>query len=181
MLDENAVLDRIRSIKGAVAVFPADEEVFRKICFIERSVSTTTAGMAMDNRALEVCMMCRNHVVIFCDGDLELPESHTLLMEDLNGNVIGFDVPPSMRRECESNPDLVWLSDDFVIRPDADICSCRMVMLPKEMGNLGEDVGVGRTALLFPNTDTDLFLKRRFGFDLDDPNIATAVLGYDPL
>ncbi len=178
-MDEEAVIEKLLSIKGAKAAFHTDRETFSSICRLEMNVSTTTAGMAMENRALDACMGCTKHVVIFCDGDLELPEGHILLMEDLSGNIIGHDVPPSMMRECASDPDLVWLSDDFVIRPDADLCSCKMVMLPRELKVLEE--GASRTALLFPNTDTDIFLKKRYGFDLDDPNIATAVLGYDPI
>jgi len=79
-MDEEAVIEKLLSIKGAKAAFHTDRETFSSICRLEMNVSTTTAGMAMENRALDACMGCTKHVVIFCDGDLELPEGHIPVM-----------------------------------------------------------------------------------------------------
>ena len=181
MLDEDAVLEKIRSIGGAVAAFDMDADTFRMVHRLESDVSASTAGLPMDNRALEACIRCSKHVAIFCDDDLDLPEGHIISMEDPEGNVVGFDVSAGMRERYAADPGLVWLSEDFAIRSDADIGGCRMVMLPKEVDVIGVADGVARAVVLFPNVDTDAYLKRRYGFPLDDPRMATAILAYEPL
>lgn len=181
MMDDDALIRKVLSAKGAVKAFIADDETFYEVCRLEDGIVDTSFGMPMENRALEACKGSHKRLVVFCTIAFEPPDCHVMIMEDVNGKMVGFDVPDSMRAQYSSDPDLIWMGEDFAISPDADVGECNMVMLPQDIGCLGEAEGVGRAVLLYPALDADMYLKKKFGIDLDDPSIASGIIGCYPL
>ncbi|MBR3477295.1 MAG: hypothetical protein IKH39_09160 [Candidatus Methanomethylophilaceae archaeon] len=181
MMEDEKLLNKILSAKGALQAFVADEETFNQVCSLEDGVIDTSFGMPIENRALEACKGCQKRLVLFCTIAFEPPDCHVMTMEDVNGKLVGFDVPDCMREKYSSDPDLIWMGEDFAISPDADIGECTMVMLPQELKCLGEEEGVKRAVLLYPALDADVYLKKKYGVDLEDPRIASAIVGCEPL
>ncbi len=178
-MSDDKIIDKLMAAKGARAAFPADEETFDMVCRLEDGITDTTFGMPMENRALKACIGSQDRAVFFCDYSFEPPECHVMIMEDSNGKMVGFDVPDCLREKYSSDPDLVWMGEDFAIDPAADMGECTMVMLPQELKCLGEAEGVKRAVILYPALEADQYLKKKYGIDLDDPQVASAIVGYD--
>ena len=181
MMEDAGLIRKVLSAEGAVGAFIADDETFMEVCRLEEGVSDTSFGMRMENRALEACKECPKRIVVFCTVQFEPPDCHVMVMEDADGKRVGSDVPGSMREQFLSDPDLIWMGEDFVVSPCADIGGCRMVMLPQEIKCLGEAEGVGRAVILYPSMDADAYLKEKFGADRNDAGIASGIIGCCPL
>ena len=181
LMSDEKIIQKLLAAQGARAAYPADDETFKEVCRLEEGIVDTTFGMPMENRALKACMESQGRAVFFCDYSFEPPDCHVMIMEDTNGKMVGFDVPEPLREKYSSDPDLVWMGEDFAIDPNADMGECMMVMLPQELKCLGESEGVRRSVILYPALEADQYLKRKYGVDLDDPQIASAIVGFDYL
>jgi len=176
------VLTKLRSDKSVRAAFALEGNIFNDFIMEEGSVTEGAMGMKLKNRAFEEVIKRRTVICIFVEYTFETPTDHIMIMEDGCGNIIGHDVPPCMMSKYKDNPDIVWLCDDFALYP------CRtqseepvFVMLPQKTDFIGKEEGAKDTVILYPATTTDILLRRHFGFFLDEPGIATAILGYNPI
>ena len=76
---------------------------------------------------------------MFTDTDFIMPECPTMRMLDADGNIIGHDLSPGMIEEYSSREDVMFLSDDFIVYSDADMCGdASMEMLPIRYRGTGE-------------------------------------------
>ncbi len=175
-------LEKIRSDRSVTAAFVLEGEIYKEVVGEEGSVTESTFGMPLINRALEEVMKREIAVCIFCDGSFEPPSDHVMVMEDDRGNLVGHDIPVCRMGEFKDDPNIFWLCDDFVMYPNkTESQDIVMVMLPQKVCSIGEDEGVRDLILMYPATTTDILLRKHFGVSVDDPKIASAIMAFNVL
>ncbi|UAL07338.1 MAG: hypothetical protein KRP56_05760 [Candidatus Methanogranum gryphiswaldense] len=180
-MDIDKIMVTLSSASGIRKVIVPDKDVVEEIFDREGCIEDTTFGMPMDNRALAACKERSMHIVVFCDYNFEVPTDHVMTMEDDRGNIVGFDIPAGKQEEYIDRTDIVWLSDDFVLSTNADSDIAKVVMHPQKVRCIGEGEGVRDPIIFYPATTTDVFLKERFGVDINSANIASALLSFNKL
>jgi len=172
------VLDLLDTNDSVKAAFVLEGEFYRKVIAEERSVTECAFGMPFVNRALEEVCKRTASVCLFTGDNFEYVTEHIMIMEDMHGNMVGHDVPKCMINDFKDNPDIVWLSEDFAMYPDADLWKASMVMLPNKARFVGENEGVRDAIMLYPATTTDILLKKHFGLPVNE-RIWTAILAFN--
>lgn len=134
-------------------------------------------GTPFENEALTECFSKDIALCIYCDYSFERPDDSILFLKDGEGRIMGQDVAASKKSEFEGKSNIVWLSDDFIMYPEADMGpGMRMVMVSQVYRGFSNEDGVSEAVVFFPATSTDCILKSRYG-DCHDPQIATAIMG----
>ncbi|MCL1978984.1 MAG: hypothetical protein FWG60_02360 [Methanomassiliicoccaceae archaeon] len=174
------ILAKLGSERSIRAAFVLEEEIYGEVVKEEGSVTESSMGMPLINRALEEVLKRKVAVCIFCESAFEVPTDHVMVMEDGCGNRVGHDVPSCMADRFKDDPDIFWLCDDFAMYPDkAAMEEIFIVMLPQKVSIVGDDEGARDPVLLYPATTTDILLRKYFGISPDDPKIASAILAFD--
>jgi len=173
------IIAKIGSNKSVKAVFLLEGDIYDEAIEEESSVLDTSMGMPLVNRALDEVRKRKCAVCLFCDGPLETPTGHVMVMEDVFGNVVGHDVPACMLDKFKDDPDIMWLCDDFAMFPGrAKTFDMVMVMLPRHTKTVGVDEGAKDPVILYPATTTDMILRKHFKMP-HDPRLASAILAFD--
>ena len=135
-LDE--VVRRLLSEEGVVRVEPMDDELCRRIV-AEESTVRATGGMEVDNVGMRECMGCDTVLCVFTSPSFRVPdEGCTLRMVDSAGNLVGHNVTDAMVPDLSSRPDVVFLSDDFVMYSDpVPVGDVRMELHPMAFTGTG--------------------------------------------
>lgn len=170
------VRNKLLSTDGVKLAFIPDEETIRSIFEQEDVIMDTTFGMPLDNRALKACMERDGHIIVFSTYAFETPTEHVMTMEDDDGNLVGFDIPHGKESEYQDDENLMWLCDDFVLRTDGE--ATKVVMLPQSTGCIGCEEGVCDAVIFYPATTTDQYLREKYGVDMMDSNIASAMVSF---
>lgn len=178
-MDTERVLKHMKSVAGVHGAMVLDSETIAEVSAMEEGVTDTSFGMPLDNRALEACRKKAVWLCLFCDYTFEQPTDHVMLMEDENGNVIGFDIPPGKQDSFIDREDLVWLSDDFVLKGDAEGDVSKVVMMPQKLSCIGSEAGVKDAIVFYPNTATDGHLRDKLEYKDEAPGIASAIMAFD--
>jgi hypothetical protein len=173
------IIKKIRATEGVVDVFVLEGDVLDKVLDEEGNVDTSI-GMPLENRALEECIKKNTKVCVFCGYSFEQPTEHVMIMEDGNGNIVGHDIPIGSKDDPVSDPDAVWLSEDFVMFPGLMTADeVKVVMLPQKISTVNETDGAKDPMILYPAPTTDEILRKHFGIDVEDPDIASALIAFD--
>jgi hypothetical protein len=174
------VFERLGSERSVKAAFVLEGEFYIDVLTEEGGI-VESSGMPFVNRALEEVRKRTAAVCMFCDGALERPVDHIMVMEDSRGNVVGHDVPACKMDDFKDNPDIVWLCDDFAMFPYKAVThEIMMVMLPQKTRTVGESEGVKDAIILYPATTTDLMLREHFGIP-GDAKLASAIIAFNIL
>jgi hypothetical protein len=173
------ILEKLKSADGIVEAFVLEGDVLKTVLEEEGAVDTSI-GMPMENRALEECIKKNTKVCVFCRYSFEQPTEHVMIMEDGNGNIVGHDIPIGSKDDPVSDPDAVWLSEDFVMFPGLMTADeVKVVMLPQKISTVNETDGAKDPMILYPAPTTDEILRKHFGIDVEDPDIASALIAFD--
>lgn len=178
-MDFGKIKEKLLRTPGVVLVFETDDETFGKVAEMESGIQDTTFGMPLDNRALAKSMGQECRMVLFCDMRFQPPADHVMVMYNAAGEMVAFDVPHGRISEFENDPDLVWLCEDFVMRPDALSEAKAMTMLPQRIDCIGEAEGVRDPVVFYPALTTDTYLREKYGVDPMNADIASAILSFD--
>jgi len=174
------IIAKIASHISVKAVFLLEGEFYGEVVEEESSITESSMGMPLVNRALEEVLKRGTALCIFCDGGFEHPMDHIMVMEDGAGNRVGHDVPACMINDFKDDQDIFWLCDDFAIYPNkAETHDMLIIMLPQKVKYIGESEGAKNPVLLYPATTTDIMLRKHFGISVDDPGMASAILAFD--
>ena len=174
------VLDKIRSSTAIKAAYIMDGKLYKEFVREEGSVTGSDAGMPLDNRAFKEMLKRTTAVCLFSTGDFEEITEHIVIMEDPEGNMVGHDIPECMAGAFDNDPNLFFLSDDFVMNMEANMREVTMVLLPKkDVRCVGEAEGAKDVMIMFPAPTTDLLLRRHFGIRDDEKGIASSVLAFN--
>jgi hypothetical protein len=173
------IIKKLRSAEGVAEAFVLEGEILNTVLDEEGSIDTSI-GMPLDNRALAECIRKNTILCLFCGYSFEPPSEHVMIMEDGNGNIVGHDIPIGSKDDPINDPDAVWLSEDFVMFPSLMTCDdMKVVMLPQKINTINETDGAKGPILLYPASTTDMILRKHFGIDTEDPDIASALLAFD--
>lgn len=168
----------VKELNGVLDAFIPDDSTMESIFALESNVEDTSFGTPMDNRALAESKKRLKHIIVFCNYAFSVPTDHVMVMEDADGCIVGFDIPPGKQEEYIDRTDLVWLSDDFVLVMNGKDMA-KVVMLPQKLDFVNGKYDVDNAILFYPVTTTDIFLKEKFKMDKSSPSIASAVLSFD--
>ena len=172
-------MDAMLRTAGVIRIEPIPPDLAQSVAATEVSVDTITGGMRLENIGLFQCLHCPDVFVLFCDGVFKRPNEITMRMIDLDGVVIGHDVPPDMIHEYEGRTDICWMSDGFVLFPERiGNRDAKMVIGCSEY--LSEDIDEGtRMRLFYPSIRSAELMNTRFGVFRE--GVSTAILGVDGL
>lgn len=166
----------LKKHKGVLKV-EIPEEDFLLVLEDEDMDMDTSFGMPIDNRAIKDCLSRDLVLCVYADMSFEKPSCRTMMMTDSKGNIVGHDVAESQMEEYRSRTDIVWLSDDFVLYPNAGMTDdMTFVMLPQEYRGFSETDGVSEAVICYPATTTDCLIKQKYG-DPMDSMVATLLMG----
>ena len=174
------VLDVLGSVNAVRSAFVLEGEFYERVMKAEGSVTECAFGMPFINRALEEVCKRSVSLCLFTSGNFEDVTEHIMILEDAHGKIVGHDVPKCMAGDYKDNEEIIWLSEDFALYPNADMWKVNMVMLPNKAKFVGEKEGVRDPVMLYPATTTDILLKEHFGVPLNE-RICTAILAFDIL
>lgn len=173
-----AVLEKLRNDPYVKGAFILEGEFYKEVLAEEGSVTESSMGMPLVNRALEEVLKRNTSVCIFCQNGFEVPMEHVVVLEDRDGNRVGHDVPICMVNDFKDDQEIFWLCDDFVVYPQKASGDISFIMLPQKVHIIGKDEGVENAVLMYPATTTDILLKKHFGIG-PDMELASAILSFD--
>lgn len=137
----------------------------------------TSFGMMIENKAIKACLSCDFVLCVYANMSFEKSENTVMVMQDSKGNVFGHDIPRSQIKDYEGREDVIWLSDDFILYPNADVGEDTMlVMLPQKYERFTQDDGVSEALIFYPAVTTDSLIREKYGYP-NDNDIATLLMG----
>lgn len=178
-MDADTFLRRLREEPGAVQAELIPAELWDRIVAEEATVKACGGRMEIEDLAVGEVSERMVRICLFEDGNFRFPECSTMRMVDSMGHMVGRHLTPSEIPEYMCRDDVVFLSDDFILFPDADITGdTRMVMTARPYQGTGDWVPEeARAVMWFPSTTTDMILHEWFGRRPE--GFATAIMGID--
>ncbi len=167
-LDE--FLDRLRSEKGVVRAEVMPDDLCGWIVEEESTVTGAMGSMPVNNIGLRECMARDVRICVFEDLDFWHPDSRSMRMVDSTGQVVGHDLAQSEVPEFMERPDVILVSDDFVMYPEVEaVGDTTMEMLSVtylgDGGWIPEDM---EPVIWYPSTTSDAMIRKYFGHPLDE-------------
>lgn len=175
----SSIISKLKEEKSVFNAFLLESDFYEEVIAEESSVTESSMGMQMVNKALEEVLKRDTALCVFCYSSFDIPTEHVLTMEDEEGNLVGHDVPICMTDCYKDEPGIFWLCEDFVMYPERASGDVHVVMLPQRAKIIGESDGARDPVILYPATTTDIMLKKHFDSTVNDSSIATAILAFD--
>ncbi|MFA6802326.1 MAG: hypothetical protein WCR09_02640 [Candidatus Methanomethylophilaceae archaeon] len=170
------IIESLGKHRGVKQIILLDEEL-TDIIKDEESQVVGSFGIPIENEAMKECLSKEIKLCIYCDYSFEHPDDSIMFMKDGEGNIVGQDVADCKKSQFEEKDGLMWLSEDFVLYPGADMGpDIRMVMVSQRYHGFSEEDDVSEAVLFFPATSTDCIIKSRYGYP-QDPQVGTAIMG----
>lgn len=173
------VAEKLRSFPQIFAFFIPTEEELERFFQLEGTMSTSS-GMPLINLSLDEAMKRKHHICIAQKEMIDPGIHHNMTMIDSDGKTIGFDVPEELEYEVEGRDDLVWLSEDFVLDPNASVGEVSMVLHPFPIEVIGNEEGACNAILMFPAAPTDDLMRDTYGLE-HTKEYSFAMLSFDDL
>ncbi len=179
MFSLSAVACKFQSMPNMIYVGIPEESDLMDF-YEEESKVAGISDMPMENEAMTVSRSRKHHLVVAFSGALDTVPHHEVVMKDEEDRLVGWDVPPGLAHEVEGRTDLTWLSDDFVIDPNAMCGEIRVVLVPQKLSFIGEEDGVADPVAMYPSPTTDSMIRCRYGITMDSKYV-TVIVGFDEL
>jgi len=175
-LDE--VIEILRSLEGVIEAFALKAETRKQLKNIESGVKATL-DIEVRNNGLEECLR-REHVVgIIKDKSFRPPPSPTVLLMGDNDSVLGEEILPGQRCNFEGKPDLIFLSDDFVIYTDRKPTRHEFFLMPPiSFPEIERIPGIKNVVSCSPTALGDVLVRTSHGLE-DDSKLASVLIGFD--
>ena len=179
-MDIDAVVAKLKSMEHVVDVFVPEESDIEKF-FEKESEVKTGSGMIFRNDSLEEAKKRTRHLCVVQDKEsFDKTPHHLITWETTDGNLMAYDVPPSLRHEVEGRNDLIWLSANFVMEPIPYASDLVCVMHPSPINVVGEEEGVKDVIALYPSPPADKMIRERYHID-DSWDYATRIVSFNML
>lgn len=178
MVDKEAVLNVIKSMDGVEKVFFLDDEILEKLREEEKDVKAILDIDVINEGFNEV--LKRDYVLcIIKNTRFRPPPEPTVLLVSDKGVILGREVFPHDREEFDNRDDVVWLSEDFVMFPDAKGGGKEFfIMPPVSFPELNEELGCKDVVSCSPSPTSDVMLKKYYNLK-DDPRLASILVGFN--
>ena len=158
------MLEYLRTVDGIIDACEMDDGISIAVWEIERN-TTTTLNSDYRNVGYEVAMKRKHRVCVFYDDTYIFGTRSILKMVAPDGTVMGTTVNPDEMESFRARDDVIWISEDFVLFPQAvGETEGAFVLYPVPIHEIEENVPGSYDAIgVSPTTSSDIVLKKRFG------------------
>ncbi|MBZ9571272.1 hypothetical protein KQY27_06915 [Methanobrevibacter sp. TMH8] len=136
------------------------------------------------NEGLKECFRKDHSIVLFKNSHFRIPSSPTLFLVTEDGKILGHDIFSKEEKEKYENDEKAYfLSDDFVLfkedigNKDFKPKKQYFILPPVEFPELNHLDIVSEVISSSPSTESDIYLKRKYGIP-EDPKIATIIVSF---
>ncbi|MEM0449551.1 MAG: hypothetical protein QW520_07010 [Methanomassiliicoccales archaeon] len=166
-------------MEGSVHVFKLDDSAREKVLQIEGQVKAAL-GISCINRGVEECLRRQHVIAIIKDKRFRPPPEPTvLLVADAGDTILGKEIFPHERDEYKNKPNVIFLSEDFIIFTDKMPKSKEYFLMPPvSFPEVAALPGVKNCVSCSPSPPSDIFIRALHGVP-DDPKLASILVGYD--
>jgi hypothetical protein len=173
------VIELLKEMEGSIHVFKLDDATRLKVVEIESGVKATL-GISCLNLGVEECLQRQNVIVVVKDSRFRPPPEPTvLLLADKGELVLGREIFPHERKDFEDQPNVIFLSQDFIVYTDKMPKTKEMfVMPPVSFPEVAALSGVRNVVSCSPSPPADMYVRAAHGLT-DDPKLASILIGYD--
>lgn len=177
-----AVEDRIRAIPGVLDMRFLDPDLKEEITHLEVLAERNGACgglMPFVNRGVWEALGREVSLVIIGDLHLLVDNRGLLYMMDQKGHTIGEYVTPEQRlRIMESHPETSFISEDFILHTDVEICGEPYFLIDEIKFQYLDGVdGIDRVTSGSMSTMSDNYVREIMGFS--GPKNWTHLVGFD--
>lgn len=174
------VLDRLRAETGVVRAELMPDDLFAEIEREESGVSGAMGFMPVRNSGLGDCRERGVRLALVVTDGFWVPDARAMRMVDGSGRVVGHSIARSEAPEFMSRQDVVFLSDDFVMYPDAlsDSSTVMELMSIPYRGRGGWIPEELSPVIWYPCSSSSDRMAAYFG--VSPEGNATAILAFNP-
>lgn len=177
---QDAIRIILNEAEGALDAIAMDDIISRTIRDEEESIKSMT-GVEVVNEAYREAFSRDVRICMFCDRRMATHDDSTMVLEDLEGNVLGMTLNEEMVPEYQGRSDVVWVSDDFIIFPYVEPRGGeRFILKPMKFPVLSEKEGYYDVVMCSPAPSSDVRLKKYYNKSLNEET-ATLIVGYNHL
>ena len=131
------------------------------------------------NQGLEECLTRQHVICIIKNKSFRPPPEPTVLLVTGDGVRLGEEVLPGDRKRFENRPEVVFLSEDFVVYTDRMGTEREYFLMPPvSFPEVAAIEGVSNVVSCSPSPPSDMKLREVHGVD-DDPKLASILIGFD--
>ena len=180
MVQMTDVVSRIQEMRGAIHVFPLNDNCREKIWDIEKNVKASL-GIPVLNKGVEECLARKHIICIIKKAAFRPPPSPTVMLISDDGVVLGEEILPPFRKTFLANvkEDIIWLSEEFVMFPQRRGAHREFFVMPPVAFPEVEELGMKNVVSCSPAAPADMMLRQMHGYE-DDPKLASILVGFDP-
>lgn len=166
---------------GVLQVIVMDE-AFSELIRMEELSTKSATGMDVINCSYDEVMTRHNRLALIVDNltfDSAKKDYTSVLMVNTRGDVVGRSLRDEEIDAYHSRDDVIWISRDFIMFPDAEFDGGEKFIIPATETSLLDPV-LPHTEVIMahPCTTSDMIIKESVGFDLRR-KASTVVLGFD--
>lgn len=178
------VVSKLRSINGVIDTWHVDTSERAPILRMEESETRTFVGLPIENLGLRFVLQREFVICIKHSSTLRHPsEPILILMSDKD--VVGQEVWESDQvARFEKDPNAIFLGKSFVLFRDrlngAKGKALRFVFESQRFPEIEDIPGVCDVASATVSPATDLYIKRKAGWDFADLDKGTVLVGFNP-
>ncbi len=111
------IIEMLSKMRGSFCVFEVDPGSKDELITIERGVEGSL-GMKVVNEGMEQCLKRQHVICIIKNRAFRPPPEPTVLLMTGDGVLLGEEVLPGDRKRFEAKPEVIFLSEDFVLYTD---------------------------------------------------------------
>jgi len=181
----DAVVGKLRSVEGVMDVFLLDALDKKTIIELEEKATESAglAGLSIVNEGAKDAL--RRHFVVCINHSptLRHPQKPILVLAT-DDEILGQEVwEQSQITSLQGNPNAIFLGKGFVLFRDklnaARKSALRFVYGPQSFPEIEALPNVHRVVSATVSPATDLYVKKKAGWDSTDPNRGTVLIGFD--
>lgn len=177
LLDDYA--EALSSMTGISRLIRPDRGFIGALRDEEDSVTTVSGGLCYNPVGMYQCLSMDHVFIAYCDQDFGFPCEPSMEMVDDRGVVIGCMVDEEAKAHYMDDPDIIWLSSNFVVFPDRiGSVNAAMYLYSQDLEVDGVEDGVV-TRVFFPTMGSCELIRRVHGGE--DDGTCIAVVGVDGL
>lgn len=173
------VIDYMTSLKGVVGVMKMTDEMSEAVNDIEKSIKTQSKHEYV-NVGYDMAMKKKHRICVFFTENFLVKKASVLKMVTEDGTILGTTLSPEEIEEYKDKPNVIWVSEDFVMFTDIQGSGPEsFVLYPYTIEELDEVVGKKLGAIGTPPTSSsDMYLKKCADVPLEK-RIFTSVIAFD--
>lgn len=142
-------------MKGVCGAFYPSDDLLDTICTEERGI-IASGGLPTLNEGVFEAVSREFTLAAAVSDELDLKvDEPTIVLRSRSGRVIGMNVTEDMRGRYADDPDVIWISDDFILLTDSPRDGGgTFVMPPVRFPLLNDSHGCRNVVCGFPATTT---------------------------